>query len=95
MKRFVLSALLFLGTGHEAVAQADGPSHMQALNNLTSPYTLTAYAPCNPVYNGLKVNNLNLFQAKVSQYCPSKVVTVCPNGTDMVFAGSLYPVGLL
>jgi hypothetical protein len=61
-----------------------------ALNNLSSPYTLTAYAPGDPIHNGLKVNNLNLFQAKVAQYCPSEV-TVCPNGTDMVFSGPLYP----
>jgi hypothetical protein len=84
-----LSALLSLAIGYGAVAQPKGET--STMNNLTSPYTLTAYLPCNPIYNGLKVNNLNLFQENVSQYCP-EVVAICPNGTDTVFASSMYPV---
>jgi len=95
MKRLFFSAVLFLGIEYEVVAQTNGLSHMPAMNNLTSPYTLTAYLQCNPVYNSLKVNDLNVFQANVTQYCPSEIVTACPNGTDMVFAGSLYPVCML
>lgn len=64
------------------------------LNNLSSPYTLTAFHPGNSSLNGLKVNNLNLFQAAVYQYCPfiGNQSNLCPNGTDMAFASSLYPV---
>lgn len=64
------------------------------LNNLTGRYTLTAYAPGNVVYHGLKVNNLNLFQEKVFQYCPftGNQSSYCPNGTDMAFGGTLGPV---
>jgi hypothetical protein len=64
------------------------------LNNLTSPYTLTAYIPWDCAFNGLKANNLNLFQATVAQYCPeiNDSTAFCPNGTDTVFVGTLYPV---
>jgi hypothetical protein len=87
--QLTLSALLLPAIGYAGVAHPKGET--SAMNNLTSPYTLTAYLPCNPVYNGLKVNNLNLFQENVSQYCP-EVVSICPNGTDTVFASSMYPV---
>jgi hypothetical protein len=89
MNKLVVQALLLLGIGHEAAAQAQ---NVPVLNNLSSPYTLTAYAPCSRIHNGLKVNNWNIFQSMVSQYCPSDIVSPCPNGTDMVLAGSLYPV---
>jgi hypothetical protein len=88
----MLSTLLWVAVVHGAAAQANGPYDVPALNNLSSPYTLTAYAPCSQVHDGLKVNNWNLFQSTVSQYCPSGIVSPCPNGTDMVLAGSLYPV---
>jgi hypothetical protein len=52
------------------------------LNNLTSPYTLTAYNPDDSLYNGLKVNNLAIFQAKTDGYCPftGNQSSLCPNG---------------
>jgi len=71
--------------------------HPPALNNLTGPYTVTAYAPWNCEYNGLKVETWNLFESKVSSYCPflgTSEANLCPNGTDMVLEGSLYPVSL-
>jgi hypothetical protein len=59
-------------------------------------HTLTAYAPNNTLYNGLKVEyggNLNLFQSKTGSYCPGPPsVPNCPNGTDTVFSGTFYPV---
>jgi len=61
-------------------------------------HTLTAYAPNNTLYNGLKVEyggNLNLFQSKTGSYCPGPPsVPNCPNGTDTVFSGTFYPVRL-
>jgi hypothetical protein len=61
-------------------------------------HTLTAYAPNNTLYDGLKVEysgNLNLFQARTGSYCPGPPnVPNCPNGTDTVFAGTFYPVRL-
>ena len=61
-------------------------------------YTLTAYAPDNAQYNGLKVQyggNLNLFQEKTGSYCPDPpLAQFCPNGTDTVFAGTFYPVSI-
>jgi hypothetical protein len=61
-------------------------------------HTLTAYAPNNTLYDGLKVEysgNLNLFQAETGSYCPGPPnVPNCPNGTDTVFAGTFYPVRL-
>jgi len=52
------------------------------LNNLTNPYTLAAYKPDDWLYNGLKVNNLGLFQATTSGYCPftGSESSICPNG---------------
>jgi len=59
-------------------------------------HTLTAYAPDNTFYSGLKVEyggNLNLFQSKTGSYCPGPPsVPNCPNGTDTVFSGTFYPV---
>jgi hypothetical protein len=78
-----------------SLVAANNPTDM---NNLTSPYTLTSYTTDGEhcIYNGLKVNNLNLFQAKVDQHCPfpfnGDQGSVCPNGTDMAFANTLYPV---
>ena len=61
-------------------------------------YTLTAYAPDNAQYNSLKVQyggNLNLFQEKTGSYCPDPpLAQFCPNGTDIVFAGTFYPVSI-
>ena len=87
--------ILFYGS-HASPISNDEDCGPPKLNNLTSPYTLTAFAPFNQPYNGLKVNNLNLFQATVYQYCPftGNQSSFCPNGTDMAFAGSLYPVSL-
>ncbi|KAF2431012.1 hypothetical protein EJ08DRAFT_207871 [Tothia fuscella] len=67
------------------------------LNNLSSLYTLTAYTLNDCTHNGLKVNNLNLFQAKVGQYCPftGNQSYFCPNGTDMAFGGTLTPIVLV
>lgn len=72
-------------------APQGGPA-LQALPNI---YSLTAYAPGNKVYDGLKVENLVLFQSHVSQYCPTIVqdsASGCPNGTDMAFVSNLTPV---
>jgi hypothetical protein len=57
------------------------------LNNLTGPYTLTAYKPSDCVYNGGKVNNLNVFQEKVAQYCPfiGGESVNCPNGKKPLY----------
>ncbi|KAF2104248.1 hypothetical protein NA57DRAFT_70464 [Rhizodiscina lignyota] len=65
-------------------------------NTLSNQYTLTAYASHNTTLNGLKINwggALNLFQANVSTYCPfvGNQSSLCPNGTDTVFVGTLYP----
>jgi len=100
----ILSALLTLTLASSAVLAAPYPdpppkqpcstsstAPSEPSATLTSPYTLTAFAPTNQTFNGLKVNNLNLFQEKVGQYCPSPPVTVCPNGTDQVWFGTLTP----
>ena len=62
-------------------------------------HTLTAYAPENAKYDGLKVEYggyLNLFQEKTGQYCPGPpTVPNCPNGTDTVFANTFLPVSHL
>lgn len=66
-----------------------------ALNNLSSPYTVTAYVPWNCDFNGLKIENWDLFVSTVASYCPflgTGEASSCPNGTDMVLEGSLYPV---
>jgi hypothetical protein len=65
----------------------------------STEYTLTAYKP-GDVMDGLKVNwggALNLYQQNVASYCPSEVEEegACPNGTDTVFANSMYPVSFL
>ncbi|KAF2663275.1 hypothetical protein BT63DRAFT_123540 [Microthyrium microscopicum] len=66
----------------------------ESSNGLTEPYTITAYDPFNCHLNGGKINNFNLFQAKVGSYCPftGNQSSTCPNGTDMVLAGSMYPI---
>ena len=71
-----------------------GENGVGPLNNLTGPYTLTAYAPGNCEYNGLKAEIPSLFQSKVAAYCPftGNQSSICPNGTDAAFAGTLYPV---
>ena len=68
--------------------------HNAPLNNLTSPYSLTAYAPHNCEYNGLKAEIPSLFASQVASYCPftGNQSSICPNGTDAAFAGTLYPV---
>lgn len=56
------------------------------LNNLTSPYTLTAYQPDSYQWNGQKIENvglkLQLFAANTTSYCPftGNQSTSCPNG---------------
>lgn len=67
-------------------------------NDRPVQYTLTAHSPSVECLNGLKVNwggALNLFQAEVSSYCPftGDQASYCPNGTETVFVGTLYPVG--
>lgn len=71
------------------------PHKSKTLNNLTSPYTVTAYVPWNCEYNGLKIEDWDVFQSTVASYCPflgTPQASDCPNGTDMVLIGSLYPV---
>ncbi|KAF2396301.1 hypothetical protein EJ06DRAFT_524701 [Trichodelitschia bisporula] len=61
-----------------------------------APYTLTAYALDKPVFNGLRVNNLHLFQARVNGTCPlTSPDTPCPNGTQMAFGGVVQPITLV
>lgn len=87
---FLLFCFVFFKTISGA-PESCGPQ----LNNLTSPFTVTAYAPDNTKYNGLKIENWNVFQAVVASYCPflgTSQANLCPNGTDMVLQGSLYPV---
>lgn len=87
----VLPLLAVINGAIARPAPQGGPA-LQALSNF---YSLTAYAPGNEVYDGLKVNNLALFQPKVSQYCPTFVQessSGCPNGTDMAFSSNLVPV---
>lgn len=67
------------------------------LQNLTSPYTLTAYKPSDPRLHGMKVQYIGalaLGAVRTGSYCPT-VVTVCPNGTDTAFAGTLYPLSMV
>jgi hypothetical protein len=89
---FITFALIGVALGSAIPDTARYPS--VELNNLTGLSTLTAFAPWIPAYNGAKINNLNLFQAKVAQYCPfiGNEPGYCPNGTDMAFASTLYPV---
>ncbi|KAF2797147.1 hypothetical protein K505DRAFT_415251 [Melanomma pulvis-pyrius CBS 109.77] len=89
--RSLFIALLPLASCHSHIAtrQNEGPGL----------HTLTAYAPNNTKYNGLKVEYggyLNLFQEKTGQYCPGPpLVPNCPNGTDTVFAGTFYPSSMV
>jgi hypothetical protein len=97
MKTVLISLALFVSSLF-ADSTGIGPSCLEGpFNNLSSIYTLTAYAPRNLLYNGLKVNDLGLFQATVFQYCPwtGNQSSFCPNGTDMAFVGTLTPVGFL
>ncbi|OCK77785.1 hypothetical protein K432DRAFT_407011 [Lepidopterella palustris CBS 459.81] len=90
----LISNLILAAAGILPIAVGH-PKGSCALNALASPYTLTAYLPGNAKYDGLKAQYgeaLNLFQEKVAQYCPLKPQSSCPNGTDTVFAGSLYPL---
>jgi len=87
---FLLSCFAFIKT----VSGMPEPRG-QHLNNLTSPFTVTAYVPHNSEYNGLKIENWNVFQDVVASYCPllgTSQANLCPNGTDMVLEGSLFPV---
>ncbi|KAF2120266.1 hypothetical protein BDV96DRAFT_642109 [Lophiotrema nucula] len=71
------------GLPHISARQDDGPGL----------HTLTAYAPENNIYNGLKVeykSSLNVFQEKTSSICPIAPAE-CPNGTDTVFLGVFNP----
>jgi hypothetical protein len=94
MRSFLITLALFMGYTSARPVVADPDCDAPVLNNLTGPYTLTAFAPFSPLFNGLKVNDLNLFQSMVYQYCPftGNQSNLCPNGTDMAFGGSLYPV---
>jgi len=85
----LLSGLLVLPSALAAPAPSPPIDVHGPLQTQPSPYTLTAYKPGNKKYNGLRVNNLQLFKATVSQYCPSPPVTVCPNGTQMAWAGTM------
>ena len=84
-----------LGFLRYTFASTGDQHHTRTLNNLTSPYTVTAYVPWNCEYNGLKIENWNVFQPTVASYCPflgTSLASSCPNGTDMVLVGSLYQV---
>ncbi len=66
---------------------------------LPSIYTLTAVKlnadGCGDgLYNGLKVQTWNLFEATVASYCPftGAQAVNCPNGTDMALIGTVEPV---
>jgi len=62
-------------------------------NNLTSPYTLSVYAPGNTLYNGAKANDFYVFEVNVSSYCPftGDQASQCPNGTQQAFFATLTP----
>jgi hypothetical protein len=93
MKQFLTSVLLLAAA--QAAPAGSGYIPNPPMNNLSNFYTLTAYAPWNYELNGLKVENFNLFQAKVGGYCPftGDQASLCPNGTDMAFSSTLHPVG--
>ncbi|KAF1985149.1 hypothetical protein K402DRAFT_464493 [Aulographum hederae CBS 113979] len=77
------------------------PTQRQVENNtLPSAYTLTAYDPSNSLYNGLKVQisgGWNLFASSNPSYCPftGAEASNCPNGTEGVVTGNLYPSSLV
>lgn len=92
--KFLTFISMLLAAATDALPQH---SNHVAVNPLPNLYTLTAHVPSNKTLNGLKVNwggALNLFQAKVSSYCPviNNSTSHCPNGTETVFAGALHPV---
>jgi hypothetical protein len=65
------------------------------MNTLSTYYTLTVYKPSDDKLNALKVESsgggFGIYQASSPSYCPS-VVNPCPNGTELAFLSTLYPV---
>lgn len=66
---------------------------------LPATYTLTAIKVddegCyDPTYDGLKVENFELFQSQIGGYCPftGAQASLCPNGTEMALSGTMHPV---
>lgn len=89
--RFFSTAAVFAGAALALPKPQDDDG-----NGIPNIYTLTVYNP-GQQYDGAKIQfggGLNLFQDKVRSYCPEQVGSSCPNGTETVFAGSLYPVSL-
>jgi hypothetical protein len=100
--KFTVSAALLLATFTQPIVSFPildtipdtGVSRIATLNNLSDAYTLTAFVPENKLFHGLKVNNLHLFRAEVTNSCPfeGNATEICPTGNQMVFGGTIYPV---
>jgi hypothetical protein len=92
MKLILIAAALLAAVHTTPLSQNE--DNYPALNNLTSPYTLTAYNPFDCDYNGALINDFNVFQTTVSSYCPfsGDQANLCPNGTQQAFFGTLTPV---
>ena len=70
-------------------------AHQLEMNTLPNYCTPTIHKPHDNKLSALKVESsgagFGIYQASSLSYCPS-VVNPCPNGTELAFSSTLYPV---